>query len=213
MSFEFARPDRLEGNTAGMSFHAGTLDHQRALGAYDGAGIKAIIQLESGNADVMRCLEVAHQVLGHHPCVIGYGIDAEWYFHREAPGRDGRPIAAAEARAWLEKTLSFNKDHIFFIKHYSTKNIPEMICHPQLVLLDDSQDFESEKLLMADFTLWASKAAITSVGFQIGYPKDRRWWSALKDPPATLGTDILVKIPSCKYLFWVDFTADQVEFK
>jgi hypothetical protein len=210
--FGFARPSGDAGPTDFMRFTRGKLDHERALSTYDAAGVQAIIQFEPGDADMLRCLEIAERAFGQHKCVIGYGIDAEWYRTKHSQRAEGMPVTDAEAKAWTEKLISFKKDHTLFIKHFSTQHLPSKYRHPQLWFLDDSQEFADREECLADFKDWAKFCDGSMTGFQFGYPADRKWWSKLSNPPLELGEAIRHDIPSCRYLFWVDFTADKVKF-
>ncbi|MGA2062342.1 MAG: hypothetical protein ABSG67_17810 [Thermoguttaceae bacterium] len=211
--FGFAKPADYTGPSERMSFLPGTLDHHRALAAYDAAGVKAIIQFEPGDADVVRCIEIANKALGRHACVIGYGIDAEWYFTKQSPKKEGLPVPDEAAKAWVEKTLALNKDFNFFIKHFDAGHLPPKYRHPQLWFLDDSQQFADQAEFLADFKAWAKAVDGSTTGYQFGYPADRKWWSNLKQPPKELGSLLLKEIPACRWLFWVDFTADRVNFE
>jgi hypothetical protein len=211
--FEFAQPKGYAGPTERMTFQKGKLNHERALTAYDQAGVKAIIQFEPGDADMIHCLEIAHAALGQHPCVIGYGIDAEWYCTKQSRDQTGLTIPDASAKAWTEKVVALNKGYVFFIKHFEASHLPPKYRDAHLWFLSDSQEFASADELMKDFKEWAAATAGSATGYQFGYPKDRKWWSKLADPPVDLGQRIARDIPSCRYLFWVDFTADAVTFE
>jgi hypothetical protein len=212
-TFGIEKPAEYTGPTERMSFRPGNLDHERALTAYDKAGVKAIIQFEPGDSDVRQCIEIAHKALGHHPCLIGYGIDAEWYFTKQSEKQEGLPVPDDVAKAWVEKVLSINKDYTFFIKHFNEKHLPPTYRHKQLWFLDDSQEFQSQDAFLKEFKAWAENAKPSVAGFQFGYPADRKWWSNLKNPPKELGLLLNKEISSCRYLFWVDFTADKVSFE
>jgi hypothetical protein len=107
---------------------------------------------------------------------------------------------------------SLGKDHTLFLKHWDAKHLPPKYRHENLWFLSDSQDFKSRDQLLADFQAWAKACRGSATGYQFGYPKDRPWWSKLAQPPKDLGTLLGREIPSCRYLFWVDFTADAVNF-
>ena len=162
---------------------------------------------------MLRCIEIADKALGRHACVIGYGIDAEWYFTRQSPDKEGLPVPDDAAQAWMAKMPSLNKNFTFFIKHFDAKHLPPKYRHPQLWFLDDSQQFADQNEFLADFKAWAKAVDGSATGYQFGYPADHRWWSDLKQPPKELGTLLLKDIPSCRWLFWVDFTADRVNFE
>lgn len=210
--FGFSKPDSYAGTTKNMSFVARREVHEEHLRAYDKAGVSAVLQVEPGNADLASCLEVVYRKFGSHPCVIGLGVDAEWFRTRESPKRDGMPVTDPEARALVEKVLSLNPRYTLFLKHFSARHMPPTYRHPHLYFVSDSQDFGSADEMLGDFRRWAAQFAGSDTGYQFGYPADRKWWAKLDNPPAELGRRIRAEIPSCRYLFWVDFTADKVHF-
>ena len=210
--FEFARPADLAGPAENISFRQGPLDHEQALRTYEARGVKAIIQVEPGSAGVARCLEIAYHKFGRHPCVIGYGVDAEWYLNKESPDRAGRPVSDADAKRWMETVASFKSANNLFLKHWDPKHMPPSYRHDGLWFLTDSQAFAGRAEMLADFRAWAGAFKGGATGYQFGYPNDRRWWSRLANPPADLGRAVRQEIPDCRYLIWVDFTAAKVEF-
>jgi hypothetical protein len=76
-----------------------------------------------------------------------------------------------------------------------------------------SQEFADRAEFLSDFKAWAKFCDGSPTGYQFGYPADRKWWSQIGNPPLELGAQIHRGIPSCRYLFWVDFTADKVRFR
>jgi hypothetical protein len=210
--FEFARPAGDSGAAEHISFRQGAVDHERALALYDREGVKAILQIESGNADVTRCLEIARAAFAAHPCVAGFGVDVEWRFYKETPGKAGRAVTDDEARAWTDTVLSFDPRYTLFLKHWDARYMPPTYRSAGLWFLSDSQQFDSLDGMMADFSAWNRKLAGARVGYQFGYLKDQKWWSRLASPPADIGRRIRADIPACRLLFWVDFTADKVTF-
>lgn len=210
--FDIPRPAGYTGTTEGMSFGRGVVDHDRALTAYDRAGIRAILQVEPGSADVPGCLEVARRALGGHPCVIGYGVDCEWYRCKDSPGGRGMPVGDAEARAWMEKAGSLDPNSVLFLKHWDARHMPPTYRYPRLLFFSDSQGFGSLEEMLADFRTWAGRFAGSVTGYQFGYRKDRRWWDRMPQPPAQIGRAVREAVPSTRFLLWVDFTAGQVPF-
>ena len=67
--------------------------------AFDAAGIKVWLQVEPARCDVPMLIDLLYQQYGHHPSVIGFGVDVEWY--RKDISRTGKPITDAEAAAWV----------------------------------------------------------------------------------------------------------------
>lgn len=211
--FGFARPQEYAGSVKNMAFARGRLDHERALSLYDQSGVKAVIQFEPGSADVADCIRIAHQAFGKHPCVVGFGVDAEWFCTKASRDKTGVPITDDQARQWMETLQSLNPSYTLFLKHWKFKHMPPTYRHQRLWFLSDSQQFKDDKELLADFKRWAKSCKDSTTGFQFGYPDDRKWWSKIENPPRTIGRAILDAIPSCRYLFWVDFTADKVQFE
>ena len=210
--FEFARPTGYAGANEPISFRPGPVDHERALGLYDQEGVKAILQIESGSADVGRCLEIARAAFGAHPCVAGFGVDVEWRFYKETPGKAGQPVSDEDAKGWMEKVLAFGPGCTLFLKHWDARFMPPTYRHGRLWFLSDSQQFDGLPGMMSDFSAWSRLLAGSTVGYQFGYPKDEKWWSRLAQAPSDIGQRVVRDIPACRYLFWVDFTADKVTF-
>jgi len=211
---EFLEPDGIDTSVKGIKWFnpKASINHETALETYDKEGVNAIIQIEPGSADVTKCLEIVHKKFGHHKCVIGYGVDAEWYFTKGSKQNSGRPITDKEASEWTKKVLSFNSSYLIFLKHWETAHMPPHYRNPQLFFVSDSMGFKNQQQLMKDFKDWGSTFKNSAVGFQFGYKKDFKWWKKLKNPPSEISGEILKGIPNTRYLFWVDFTADQVTF-
>lgn len=210
----FAKPEGMEITSTSISFNDDNeINHERALSLYDRKGVKAILQFESGNSDVLECLEIAHKKFGHHQSVIGYGIDAEWFFTKESPDQTGIPITDEDTKKWLDRILSYNPSYSLFMKHWEPEHMPPTFRHRNLWFLSDSQIFKSLDEFMDDFTHWDSSFDNSVSGYQYGYPKDRIWWKDISNPPAEIGKRIVNDLPNPKFLFWVDFTANEVDFK
>ena len=127
---------------------------------------------------MVECLQLMHHQFGRHSCVIGLGMDAEWYNTRESPRKEGRPITDAEAKKWLEATLALNRKYTLFLKHFAIEHMPPTYRHPQLWFLDDSQQFRSADGMMTDFKDWGGHFKDSTTGYQFGYEDDQRWWSS-----------------------------------
>lgn len=210
--FEFTRPENYSGSTKNMIFRPGAIDHEKALTTYDQQGVKAILQLEPGNADVSASLEIAHLKFGHHPSIIGYGIDAEWYYTRESIDNTGLHIRDKDARTWMEKVLSFSRDYTLFLKHWDSEHMPPTYRHPNLWFLSDTQNYMTIAQLVGDMKLWNRAHGDQIVGYQIGYKADERWWKKMKRPSVEISQSILKGIPNTRFLFWVDFTLNKISF-
>ncbi len=210
--FGFERPANYKGSTKKMEFRPGRVDHHRALSIYEKMGVKAIIQIEPGNADVAACLEVAQAALGRSRSIIGFGVDAEWHFKKDYRAHAGRPITDAAAEKWVDKVVTFDPDYTLFLKHWRPDHMPPRFRHARLWFLSDSQRFDARHQFIYDFKTWADAFRGGYVGYQFGYESDRRWWGKLENPPIDISHEILKKIPNTRYLFWVDFTADEIDW-
>lgn len=206
---EFPLPMNYRGSTARMTFGKGKIDHEAALTAYDRAGVSAILQLEPGDADVSACLEAAFLAFSMHPSVIGFGIDVEWYLQKQSADKAGQAVSDEVAARWLAKVRQLG-DFTLFLKHWQTAKMPPTYRDAHLWFLSDSQQFAGLNEMLADFGPWGRRFKPYPVGYQVGYPKDRRWWSKLGDPLSAIGQAIVRDIPNCRYYFWVDFTAGDI---
>jgi hypothetical protein len=210
---EFKRPESYLGSTTNMTFRRGSkLSHEQALAAYDAQGLKAILQFEPGSADVTACFDLAHRALGHHPCVIGLAIDAEWFRTKESTDQTGFPISDADAQRWAEQVLRFNPAWVLVLKHFEAKHLPQNYRHPNLWFLTDSQEFASQAEWLTDMRDWAAAFTSAPIGAQFGYPKDQKWWSKVPSPPVDLGRELVKGLPEYRMILWVDFTANRVKF-
>lgn len=175
-----------------------------AFDAFDAAGIKVWLQVEPARCDVPMLIDLVMRQYGHHPSVIGFGVDVEWF--RKDLARYGKPVTDAEAQAWLAKAQTYNAAYLVFLKHWLIEKMPPT-ARTGLVFIDDSQGHGSLANMLAEFSQWGQAFAPAPVGFQYGYQSDKTWWSKLANPPATIGQALLQNIPNTRDLVWVDFTA------
>jgi hypothetical protein len=222
--FDGSHPEALwiVGNFLGdgvtyLSFHAETDDpniisgyvdmNADTLDLFDQNGFKVWLQVEPANADMLTLIDLVLNQYKHHPSVIGFGVDVEWYKSDGDPL--GTPITNEEAEAWVKAIRAHNPNYRLFLKHWETSYMPPTY-RDGIVFINDSQHFESFDQFMDDFTAWGEYFAPSPVGYQYGYPADKPWWQELKDPPADIGNAILNKIPNTTSLFWVDFTIKEI---
>jgi len=172
--------------------------------AFDQNGIKVWLQVEPASCDVPMLIDLVMLQYGHHPSVIGFGVDVEWY--RKDLARFGKPVTDTEAQAWVTQTQTYNGTYLVFLKHWLTEKMPPSY-RTGLVFIDDSQGHGSLNAMVAEFSNWGQTFYPSPVGFQYGYQSDKSWWSSLNDPPRTIGNALLANIPNTRDLVWVDFTA------
>jgi len=175
-----------------------------AFDAFDTNGIKVWLQVEPATCDVPMLIDLMMLQYGHHPSVLGFGVDVEWY--RKDLAQYGKPVTDAEAQAWVQKTQTYNPTYLVFLKHWLTEKMPPTY-RTGLVFIDDSQGHGSLNAMVTEFSNWGQTFAPSPVGFQYGYQSDKSWWSGLPDPPKTIGNALLANIPNTRDLVWVDFTA------
>jgi hypothetical protein len=170
---------------------------------FDQKGFEVWLQVEPGNASMDELIDIVLNHYKDHPSVVGFGLDVEWY--KSTNGPEGQPITDEKAKRWVESIRKINPNYQLFLKHWDAAWMPPTY-RDGIVFINDSQQFESFDQLMKDFTAWGEKFAPSPVGYQYGYPADKKWWQELQDPPGEIGQAILKDIPNTTGLFWVDFT-------
>jgi len=181
--------------------------NEEALSLFDRIGLRVWLQVEPGNAPVDELIHIMLERYGHHPSVVGVGVDVEWYRSVERP--EGVPVSDALATEWLEAARSHDPGYRLFLKHWEIGMMPPTV-REGLFFVDDSQILPSLDAMVEEFTEWGRAFAPAPVGFQYGYESDRHWWERLADPPAEIGRRILDAVPNASGLYWVDFTVLQV---
>ena len=172
--------------------------------AFDANGIKVWLQVEPARCDVPMLINLLYQQYGHHPSVLGFGVDVEWY--RKDLAKFGKPVTDGEAAAWVAHVRGHATDDLVFLKHWLIEKMPPT-ARDGLVFIDDSQGHGSLSAMVSEFSAWGQAFDPAPVGFQYGYQSDSRWWSTLADPPSDIGNALLQAIPNTRDLVWVDFTA------
>jgi hypothetical protein len=172
--------------------------------AFDASGVKVWLQVEPARCDVTMLINLLYLQYGHHPSVIGFGVDVEWY--RKDLARYGKPVTDAEAQAWVTQTRTYDAADLVFLKHWLPEKMPPTY-RTGLVFIDDSQGHGSLSAMVSEFSAWGSAFAPSPVGFQFGYQSDKAWWKLYPDPPTAIGRAILSSVPNARDLVWVDFTA------
>ena len=150
---------------------------------FDRHGFRVWLQAEPGHAPVE---ELIHIILGrykHHPSVVGFGLDVEWFESTEQP--EGRAVTDAEAMAWLEAVRQHDPDYCLFLKHWEAGMMPPTV-RDGLFFIDDSQILPSLEAMVDEFAEWGRVFAPA--------------------PPGDIGRAILDRVPNTEGLYWVDFT-------
>ncbi len=203
----------LDGEGTYLSFDCKTDDpyircgyvdiNEQTLNLFDEKGFQVWLQAEPGNANVDGLIDIVLNQYKHHPSVVGFGIDVEWY--KSTNGPEGQPITDEEAKHWVAAIREHNPEYRLFLKHWEKNWMPPTE-REGIFFVDDSQQFESFDQMLNEFEEWGKAFAPAPVGFQYGYPADKAWWQTMQDPPHDIGQALIDKVPNTQGLFWVDFT-------
>lgn len=183
-------------------------ENREYLEAFDQNGVQVWLQVEPANADITTLIQLVLDRYAVHPCVVGFGIDVEWY-KWNSNNQEGMGVTDTEAQTWSELVRTYNPNYLLFLKHWLTSKMPPTY-RQGILFLDDSQEFRSLNRMVNEFEVWGEAFAPAVVGFQYGYSADQVWWGNLADPPADIGQEILSRVPNTTDLYWVDFTMTQI---
>jgi hypothetical protein len=193
---------------ANMEF-SGADKHERFLSHFDRAGIRVFLQVESAHADVPTLIDLVLGRYKHHPCVVGFGVDVEWYREADRP-EWGVPVDDETARQWEARVKAHNPAYRLFLKHWDLNWMPPTY-RGEIVFIDDGQEVEGlEDLLDAFQNRWADHFHPSPVFFQIGYNSDRPWWQKLANPPLMIGRALARRVKQDCGIIWVDFSLRDV---
>ncbi|MFB0566524.1 MAG: hypothetical protein ACETWK_12720 [Candidatus Aminicenantaceae bacterium] len=183
--------------------------HEPYLDHFDQAGIQVFLQVEPASADMLDLIDLVLNRYKHHECVIGFGVDVEWYRESENP-EWGVKVDDETARLWETRVKSHNSQYQLFLKHWDRDWMPPTY-RGDIVFVDDSQMLEDFDAMLEEFVAyWSDYFKPNTVFFQIGYRPDKSWWRKLTIPPAEIGKAIASRIEQNCGVFWVDFTLREV---
>lgn len=174
--------------------------NEACLTAFDEKGVKVWLQVEPGFADVDLLIDLVLERYGHHPCVIGFGIDLEWYW--SAP-YETAPVTDADVQRWSKKIKLYNPNYKLYLAHWLKAVMPPTI-RQDVVYIDDGQNVASLDSLLYYFKDWGEHFSQADVGYQVGYESDRGWWSSLENPPRDIGLTFTQNIPNTRAIYWVE---------
>lgn len=186
---------------------ASTDENEETFRLFDENNIRVWLQVEPGLAPVEELIRIMLSRYSHHKCIVGVGVDVEWYKSYNEP--DGQAVTDAEAKGWLAIAREYHPQYKLFLKHWLIEKMPPTT-REGIVFIDDSQELPSLQGMVDEFAGWGRAFAPARVGFQFGYITDRIWWKDLDDPAKTIGEAILANVPNASSLFWVDFTVIEV---
>jgi len=184
-----------------------TDENEPYLDAFDDAGVKVWLSVESGYADMETLIDLVLSRYKHHSCVVGFSIDLEWY--QNPLYEDGKAVSNDEAYRWLNRVKSYKQDYKLLLIHWLSSKMPPQH-FPDIVFMSDDQGFSSMSEFVDDFKQWGNTFADAEVGYCIGFETDREWWMELADPLIELTNTLIGSIPNCKMVYWVHFTIEEV---
>lgn len=183
--------------------------HETYLKYFDEIGIKVFLQVEPANADIGELIDLVFNRYKHHECVIGFGVDVEWYKQSDKPGW-GIPVSDESAKLWEKRVKHHNPDYQLFLKHWDRNWMPPSY-RSEILFVSDSQIFKSfDDMLEEYIEYWAQYFYPNPVGYQIGYHSDKKWWQKFANPPEMMGKTIAHHVKQECGIFWVDFTLRDV---
>ena len=162
--------------------------NEEVLTLFDEMGGQIWLQVEPGDASMEELIRILLDKYGHHPSVIGIGVDVEWLGASGDP--TGRPVTDEEAKAWVAAVRAYDPSYQVFLKHWLPEYMPPTV-RDGLVFVDDSQGVPSLDAMVAEFAVWGETFAPAPVGFQYGYDSDKVWWQDLENPPGDIGNALI----------------------
>jgi hypothetical protein len=206
VGLQFPRPAG-GGNYPNISF-AGSDKHEKYLDYFDAQGIKVWLQVEPAFANMHTVIDLVMNRYKHHPSVVGFGVDVEWYNPRGPDLND--PVTDALAQSWETRVKSHGANYTLFLKHFDQSSMPPTY-RGQIVFVDDSQYFDNITGFIAEMKAWADRYYPNTVLYQIGYASDKHWWDKEAKPiPKTMGTKLASVTRQDFGVAWVDFTLRSV---
>jgi hypothetical protein len=188
-------------------FFAPSDRNEQYLDSFDSKGMKVFLQIEPGQADVNTLIRLVLDRYGHHPCVAGIGIDAEWLQFKHYPS--GRQVTDEEAAEWYRLVSSYNAGYTLALTHWQTGNMPPTY-RTGLYFLYDGHGFHSLDDMVSKCASWGKSFPDNPVGFYIGFLSDDGWWRDYDDPYYKIGSKLLERIDNAKGLYWVSFSIKDI---
>jgi hypothetical protein len=182
--------------------------HEEYLSWFDGHGVSVLLQVEPGFADVPTLIDLVLERYGDHPCVMGFGVDVEWWGN-VTEGGEGTPVGDSTAMSWDSLVGSYDAGYDLFLKHWDAGFMPPSY-RTGLIFVDDGQGYPDMDAYLEDMGEWAEEFYPSRVFFQYGYESDRPWWEALDVPPIAIGEALAGQTRQECGLIWVDFNLSEL---
>lgn len=181
--------------------------NEEVFNNFDNEGFKIWLQVEPSDVEVVELIDIVLKKYSHHPCIVGFGVDVEWY--KVSSNDEGKSVDNDEARQWVAEIKKYNSNYKLFLKHWLIEKMPSSE-HKGITYINDGQEFKSMSDMIEFFTVWANNFYPSKVGFQIGYPADNKWWGEFADPYKIISQHLLSRSQNISSVFWVDFSILEV---
>jgi hypothetical protein len=204
-----------------ISYESSTDLSEEPLSYFDTAGIKVYLQVEPGQADVKTLIDIVLERYGHHPCVIGFGIDVEWYECFTTPW--GKMVTDALAQQWEGWVKAHKNSYKLFLKHpnrtpthfppnYRGELIFVNDCEGKSAMNDSAGFDDYDNDFLGVMQTFAEYFYPNTILYQIGYPSIEELWQNFDPKPKVIGEDLKDNCGADQDLgvFWVDFGMEGV---
>jgi hypothetical protein len=207
ITLQFPKPN--DGRDYGTRIKFAKTDkHEPYLDYFDTHGIKVWLQVEPGFADMNTVIDLVLGRYRHHPSVIGFGVDVEWFNPRGENLND--QVTDTLAKQWETRVRSYDPQYTLFLKHFSPSSMPTTY-RGGIVFVDDTQEFTNAPDFLGEMKGWADWFYPNPVSYQIGYPADKPWWNKESAPVTrSLGQKLATVTRQDLGVVWVDFTLRDV---
>jgi len=187
---------------------------------FDTAGIKVFLQVEPSEADMKTLIDMVFKRYGKHNCIIGFGVDLEFYLINTDLNTNpwGKKVDDATAKQWEEWVKSYKSTHKLFLKHpdrtptrfpptYRGEIIFNNDCEGRYKISDPAGFANYETDFLGTMKAFADAFYPSPVIFQLGYPSLKQLWQNFDPKPRVVGSDIAKKCKAGQsvHIYWVDF--------
>ncbi len=178
---------------------------EQMFNAFDATGMKVILQVESGNANVPQLATMILNKFKNHSCIVGFGVDVEW-LRSVGSGGNGSKTNDAEIQTWLDAVHTINSNYKLLIKHWD----PAWLGSGHVLgvtYITDSLGHGSFDNAISEYVSWANHFSGSEIGYQIGYEEDMNWWLPMADPAKSIIDGVKGQVPTANIysVYWVDF--------
>jgi hypothetical protein len=165
-------------------------DPERYLAAFDGAEMKALLSIQTADADVGEVIGIVLARYGGHPSVIGVNVDMEF----KATG-EYQHVSDEERDAWLGQLKAYNSTNKLFLTGYF-----DYTYYPSdaedIVVMDDGQ-WGTQAEILESYGELAKHFGM--VGLYTGFD------TAV--PPVASDEAVLAAAPNTRYIIYIGQTS------